>query len=431
MEISLTALQDYKMLLTPHMRQSMEILHMSSLDLHELVKQQANENPFIELTYRKESRASCGASSSNNDWWHNVDHSTSTTLESVLIEQIACMNLDSKLKILCKWIIGNLDAKGYLPYTRDEISTIQGSSLEHVSEAIRIIQSLEPYGVGASNLAECLLLQLQHMQGIEPLVRSLIQQDLHDIAKGKLHQLAAKYGIELSCIQAAIEQIKALNPKPGAIYSREQPEYVIPDLRLKQVEGKYTVSLENAALPGITLSDSYLRLMEQKVSQDAYRFLKQQWHAAKGLMDNIERRKVTLLQTACLMFELQADFCAKGTAHIGPMTMKQVATVLQVHESTVSRTVSRKYIQTPWGMFELKYFFSSSIKQADGASVSSFFMKEKIREAIAEENRDHPFSDQQLAELLISNGLIISRRTVAKYRDQMHLPPAAKRRSNV
>lgn len=428
MEISLTALQDHKMLLTPHMRQSMEILHMSSLDLHELVKRQANENPFIELKYTKESRR---VSTSNNDWWLNADHSASVTLESVLLEQIACMKLDRTLKILCKWIIGNLDAKGYLPYTKEEISAIQGSSFEHVSQAIQIIQSLEPYGVGASTLTECLLLQLQQMKGIEPFTLSLVQEDLHDIAKGRLHQLAVKYGTELSCIQQAIEQIKSLNPKPGAMFSREQPQYVMPDLKLKLVEGRYTVSLENAALPGITLSDSYLRLMEQKVSQDAYRFLKQQWQAARGLMDSIERRKATLLQTACLIFEIQADFCAKGTAYIRPMTMKQVADALQVHESTISRTVSRKYIQTPWGMFELKHFFSSSMKQAGGTSVSSFYMKEKIRLAIAGENRDRPFSDQQLTELLNSKGLHISRRTVAKYREQMHLPPAAKRRSNV
>jgi RNA polymerase sigma-54 factor len=428
MDLSLSALQDHKMLLTPHMRQSMEILHMSSLDLHELVKQQANENPFIELKDITENRR---VSVSNNDWWLNTDHSASVTLESVLLEQIACMNLESTLMILCKWIIGNLDAKGYLPYTKEEISSIQGSSLGHVSQAIQIIQSLEPYGVGASNLAECLLLQLQQMKGIEPLMISLVQEDLPDIAKGKLHQLAVKYGTELSRIQAAIEQIKALNPKPGAMYSRDQPQYVMPDLKLKLVEGRYTVFLENAALPGITLSDSYLRLMEQKSSQDAYRFLKQQWQAARGLMDSIERRKSTLLQTACLIFELQADFCAKGTAHILPMTMKQVADAMQVHESTVSRTVSRKYIQTPWGMFELKHFFSSSMKQADGTSVSSFYMKEKIRLAIAGEYRDKPFSDQQLAELLNSKGLNISRRTVAKYREQMHIPPAAKRQSNV
>jgi RNA polymerase sigma-54 factor len=428
MEISLTALQAHKMLLTPHMRQSVEILHMSSLDLQELVKRQASENPFIELKYTKESRR---LSASNNDWWLNADHSASVTLESVLLEQIACLHLDNTLKILCKWIIGNLDAKGYLLYTKEEISAIQGSSLEHVSQAIQIIQSVEPYGVGASNLAECLLLQLRQMNAIEPFTLSLVQEDLHDIAKGKLEQLAVKYRTELSRIQAAIEQIKSLNPKPGAMYSREQPQYVTPDLKLKLVEGRYTVFLENAALPGITLSDSYLRLMEQKASQDAYRFLKQQWQAARGLMDSIERRKATLLQTACLMFELQADFCAKGTASIRPMTMKQVADALQVHESTVSRTVSWKYIQTPWGMFELKYFFSSSMKQADGTSVSSFYMKEEIRLAIAGENRDRPFSDQQLTELLNSKGLNISRRTVAKYREQMHLAPAAKRRSNV
>ncbi|MCY9657773.1 RNA polymerase factor sigma-54 [Paenibacillus chondroitinus] len=429
MEISIGALQDHRMQLTPHMRQSMEILHMSSLDLHELVKQQANENPFIELKHRNP--ASRNISGSNPDWRLNVDPSATPTLESVLLEQIACMNLDSRLKSLCKWIIGNLDAKGYLPYTRDEISAIQGSTLEQVRQAVQIIQCLEPYGVGASTLAECLLLQLQQMKGIDPLAADLIQQDLPDIAAGRIHQLAVKYDTEPSRIQAAIKQIKVLNPKPGAMYSREQPQYVIPDLTLKLMEGTYTVFLENAAIPGITLSDSYLRLMEEKASQDVYRYLKQQWQAAKGLMDSIERRKATLLQTASLMFELQADFCAKGTAHIGPMTMKQVAEALQVHESTVSRTVSRKYVQTPWGIFELKYFFSSSMKQIDGTSVSSFYMKEKLREAIAGEDRNRPYSDQQLSELLISKGFVISRRTVAKYREQMNLPPALKRRSNV
>ncbi|MBP1963862.1 RNA polymerase factor sigma-54 [Paenibacillus aceris] len=428
MEMSLTAQQDQKMLLTPHMRQSMEILQMSSLDLHEWVKQQMNDNPFIELRRTKERpaiRQTCGT---KQEWWLNADHTRGETLETVLLEQLACMTLDSFERALCKWMIGNLDERGYLLYSKNEISALRGVSIRQVGKAVTVLQSLEPHGVGAATLAECLLLQLHQQKEVNALVISLVQQDLPSIAEGKLHQLAEKYGTDLSVIKAALAQIRALNPKPGASYSREQPQYVMPDLRLKLVEGKCEVSLENNSLPDITLNAFYLQLMEQKAAKDVHRFLKLNWQAANGLMDSIERRKMTLLKTATLIFELQADFCLKGNAYIRPMTMKQVADTLQVHESTVSRTVSHKFIQTPWGMFELKHFFSSAIKHADGTSVSAFYMKERIREAIMTEHRASPFSDQQLAELLILEGLLISRRTVTKYREQMGLPPAVKRK---
>ncbi|NQX68520.1 RNA polymerase factor sigma-54 [Paenibacillus alba] len=430
MEILLTAEQEQKLQLTPQMRQSMEILHMSSMDLNEFIKQQAMDNPFIELQPVKNIPIIRHAGSSEQDWWLNVDLSSETTLESVLLEQLTYMKLDPALLALCKWIIGNLDDKGYLLHSIEEISDFKGASLSRVREAVGVVQGLEPYGVGASTLEECLILQLrQELEG-DPLVFNLVQYDLLSIAEGRFRQLAEKYETDLAKIKAAIQKISSLKPKPGALYSRGKTPYIIPDLQLKQVEGKYEVFLESSFLPAITLSGSYFSMMEQIAPGDVHRYLKKNWQAARGLIDSIERRKVTLLKVAGVIFQLQAGFCEKGSSSIRPMSMKQVAEALRVHESTISRTVSHKYIRTPWGLFELKHFFSSSIKQADGTTVSAIYIKERIRACISSEKPASPLSDQQIASLLASEGLLISRRTVTKYREQMNLQSSMRRRNH-
>lgn len=433
MEIALTVLQEPKMQLTSQMRQSMEILYMSTLDLNEFIKQQAMDNPFIELQPAKEipaiSRAS--SSSSTQDWWLNVSLPSEPSLESVLLEQIAYMKLDPTILALCKWIIGNLDEKGYLLYSIEEISSLKGASLKQVSEAVDIIQRLEPHGVGASTLAECLILQLRHRQERDSLVFQLVQHDLLSIAKRKHRELAEKYKTELSEIIAAIEKISSLNPRPGTLYSKEKPQYILPDLSLNRAAGKYEVFLESGLLPAITLNDSYLSLMEQNASKDIRRYLKKNWQAAQELAGSIERRKATLLQVAGVIVELQAEFCKRGTSHIRPMTMKQIAEALHIHESTVSRAVNHKYIRTPWGLFELKHFFTSSIKHADGTMVSAIYMKERIRQYISAEQPAAPLSDQQIASLLKSEGFLVSRRTVTKYRERLSLQASTKRKNRL
>ncbi|WP_054027518.1 RNA polymerase factor sigma-54 [Bacillus sp. FJAT-28004] len=428
MELSLNGKQEQKLLLTPQMRQSMEVLQMSVWDLSELIKQQSMDNPFIELKPAKDFSGLHQASSTGLDWWLDVDHPNEPALESVLIEQLTYMKLDHTVLVVCRWIIGNLDEKGYLLYDKDEISTLTGTSLRHVDEAVGVIQGLEPYGVGASTLTECLILQLRHLHNSDPLVVKLVQHDLLRIAEGKLRLLAEKYETEVAVINAAIAKIKSLNPKPGALYSREKPQYIMPDLKLMHIAGEYKVFLVNSFLPEITLNDSYMNLMKQNVSRDIQLYLKKNWHAAKGIIDSIERRKATLLKVSSVIFELQAEFCVKGSVHIRPMTMKQIAEVLQVHESTISRAISHKYIRTPWGLFELKHFFSSSIKHADGTTISSVYTKDRIREYISAEKQASPLSDQQIASLLQSEGLLISRRTVTKYREQMNLQSSKRRK---
>ncbi|OBZ10243.1 RNA polymerase factor sigma-54 [Bacillus sp. FJAT-26390] len=431
MEISLAAQQQQKLQLTPQMRQSMEILHMSALELNEYIKQQAVDNPFIELQPAKETPLSHYAGGAQPDWWQNVDLSGDATLESVLLEQLACMKLDRTALSLCSWIIGNLDDKGYLLHSKEELSAMKGIPLAQVCDAVSLIQSLEPYGVGASTLAECLVLQLRQQQESSLLVYSLVQHDLVSIGQGKLKQLADKYETELADIKAAITVISTLNPKPGALYSREKPQYIMPDLALRQLEGKYEVILERSSLPTITLNHSYLSMLEQNPSKDVHRYLTGHWQAAKGLTDSIERRKATLLRTAGVMFEMQAEFCRNGILHIRPMTMKQVAEALRIHESTVSRAISHKYIRTPWGLYELKYFFASSIHHADGSMVSAIYMKERIRALIAAEKRESPLSDQRIVALLAGEGLLISRRTVTKYREQMNIMSSAWRKRSL
>jgi RNA polymerase sigma-54 factor len=430
-EIALAVTQQQRLLLTPQLRQSMEILQMSSFDLNQYVLEQAADNPVIDfhMDKRKTKLSSRIANSRSSDWWLNDHHSPERTLEEVILEQIHYLLLDKMTLDLCKLIIGSLDERGYfLKQQQDWVAAYTRVSSEQVRTAIQVIQSLEPAGLAASSLEECLLIQLDHQNEDNPLLRNLITHDLPDIAKGKIQQLSKKYTVETSDIQKAIDLITKLNPKPGSMYSKEKPQYVIPDLILRQQDGQFELVIEEAAFPVLTLNVEYTNMMKQSESKEVSRYLKDRYQAATELMLSVEKRKTTLLRVASIIFEKQSEFGTRGPAYIQPLSMKQIADALQVHESTVSRTVNHKYVMTPWGLFELRHFFSSSIKQSEGDAVSAIHTKERIREIILHENKNAPLSDQKLAEILQGEGILISRRTVTKYREQLTILSTVQRK---
>jgi RNA polymerase sigma-54 factor len=432
MDLALSAVQTQKLSITPQLKQSMEILQMSSLDLNAFILEQTADNPFVELNsdqYKVRTRQTAGsASPAQSDWWLNRNYDSEVSLEMTLLEQLKFLQLDRLTCHLCTLVIGSLDENGYLIQQKEWIADSTGVTLEQVDHAVRIIQSLEPIGVAATSLEECLLLQLDRHANADSLSRDLIQNDLAYIAAGKIQQLAIKYGVDTACIQQVIDRIKWLNPKPGSLFSTEKPLYVIPDLHLTIKDGQVELAIKEASVPVISLNRFYIDMMKKNDTKEVSDYLKKRWQAADWFMQCIEQRKKTLLKVAGVIFDKQTDFCRNGPACIQPLSMKQIADVLQIHESTVSRTVSNKYVMTPWGLFKLKHFFTSSIKQQEGECVSALQIKEQIREAISSENKHCPLSDQKITELLQAAGFGISRRTVAKYREQMKILPTAQRK---
>ncbi|MFD0693231.1 RNA polymerase factor sigma-54 [Paenibacillus sp. GCM10027628] len=432
MALSLSLSNKMNIQLTPQLRQSIEILHMSSLDLVEFVKEEAKDNPLLE--YRYESFMSRMKPSSrhkadwNNEWWLNIESKQEQSLEAHLTEQLHDYRLDSELYKITLFIIRSLDEKGYLPFSAEGIAEVLHVPVDAICRAIQIVQKMEPRGIAASSLQECLLLQLDPDHGKDPLVRRLIEEDLYEIAKRKFTLLAKKYNVDLPDILQAVGRISRLDPKPGALYTQEKTQYIQPDVTVTNTNDKVEIMMHDASLPRITLNEEYMEMMKGPLANEVSSFLGEKWKRVKSIIDSIEHRKATLLKVASVIFDHQHVFCQNGPAAIRPLSMWQVAEILGIHESTVSRAVNQKYAMTPWGLFELKHFFSSSIKQSDNDAVSAIQIKQKIRELVERENKSEPLSDQKLTDQLQEAGLRVSRRTVTKYREQLNILVAAERK---
>ncbi|WP_248923938.1 RNA polymerase factor sigma-54 [Paenibacillus hamazuiensis] len=432
MELRMLAAQQMRLQLTQKLRQSIDILQMSSLELMEYVKEQTADNPLIE-SISGEPRVRTGgrkksAAEHDSDWWLNVHADTEKSLEEALLEQLKWQNLDKQTYLYCLMLIRSLNDNGYLDGTPEELAGHIGAPLQELRRALRIVQSMEPSGVGATSLEECLLLQLAENDPQNALARALVARDLQNVANKKFALLAKKYAVDTAAIQKAVDRIGRLNPKPGLAYGKGKPEYVVPDVVIQNVEGRFEVVLDDRAAPALSWNLFYLNMIKQTDCKETSSYLRQKWTAAKWLSKCIEQRKATLHHVAKAMFDIQRDFCEHGPASIKPMSLKDIAGVLNVHESTVSRAVRGKYALTPWGTYELRHFFSASIPQCGDEAASALQIKEQIRDIVAKEDKTNPLSDQNIAELLQEKGCMISRRTVAKYRESMNIGSSAKRK---
>jgi RNA polymerase sigma-54 factor len=433
MNLSLSMANQQLLFISPALRQSIEILQMSSQDLFDFLSEQMNENPILELQpnsvdlYNKKSLSERGQTG-NPDWWQNVTTShTQTTLYSHLKEQLNDFDMDKKTREICKFLIDSLDGNGYLSLTPAQIAEHLRIPIPQAALAIHIIQQMEPAGVAASSISECLLLQLTPDTDQHPLVRQLIENDLPDLAKRKMVSLAKKYNVEPSSIERALHTISQLQPKPGASFFKEETAYLIPDIHVIKNGERFDVEINDVSFPSLAFNSEYLAMMSELRNKQASSYLKQGWKKAKSLMDSIEYRKLTLLQMTKIIFDMQLSFCHNGPSHLAPLTMSQVANRMGVHESTVSRAVNHKYALTPWGIFELKHFFSASIKQ-QGGSLSSLQVKERVRAIIEHEDKSNPLSDQKIADKLKTENILASRRVVTKYREQLRILTAAERK---
>ncbi|GEC88627.1 MULTISPECIES: RNA polymerase factor sigma-54 [Brevibacillus] len=445
--------QTLKLVMTPELRQAITILQYSAIDLISYLQDQANENPVFDLEVAGEvasakaekpapeidwkeivgNRATGEYGSSKNESTYNpLDHvqQGAETLYEHLERQLGYVKGFSSLqKQIALFLIGNLDEKGYLEITLEEASARLGAEMLEIEDVLSVLQHFDPVGVASRSLEECLLLQLGHLALDDEKIVQVVRNHLQDLADNRYQRIADKIGCTPQEVQAMADLIRTLNPRPGAAFSTVETRYVIPDVTVEKVGNDYVVLVNDVAAPRLKINSFYEKMLSQQKSQDeAKQFIHDKLNAAMWLAKSLEQRRLTLMRVTQAILDMQREFFDRGIHYLKPMTQKEIAERVGLHESTISRATSNKYVQTPRGIFELKYFFTSALSTSSGEATSSESVKRRIKALIEQEDRKSPLSDQKLGEMLLTEGIEISRRTVAKYREEMLIPSSAKRK---
>ena len=354
---------------------------------------------------------------------------SATSLQGDLLEQLHLSDLDKSKWPVAEMIIGNIDEHGYLKASVSELAFSTNLAPELITEVLSVIQTFDPVGVGARDLRECLLLQLQRAGRTSTLEYAIIHDHFDALGRRRMPELARALGKTIDEIQRAVERIGHLEPRPGREFMSDAPAYVVPEVFVQKVGEDYTVTTNDEHIPHLRISNTYKDLMSQaSSSQEVREYIRDKIRAGKFLIKSIHQRQSTILNIAKEILARQRDFMEHGVSHLKPMTMVQVAEVVGVHETTVSRAVSGKYMQTPQGLVEMKYFFTSGIQTASGVGVSNTSVKDLIDEMVKGESPRHPLSDEEIVKQLKEKGIIIARRTVAKYRSELNILPSHLRR---
>ncbi|HEY4554366.1 MAG TPA: RNA polymerase factor sigma-54 [Bacillaceae bacterium] len=441
MEAGLWQQQTLSLTMTQELQQAIAILQYSAQELTSFLEMKAMENPLIQLETpiikaidprydRVRKRKTAIAEPDEKKWLEQIAESGGT-LADHLFSQLGMKALSKPYRRLAEQFIYNLDRNGYLTITVEEAAANCGVSEGEAEECLRMIQSLDPPGAAARSLQECLLLQAQRNSETPAIVTAILRDHFNDFAEKKWKPISTKLSVSLTDIQEAADFIKTFEPRPGSHYDDARPEYVIPDLILYKDGGKLELQLFEKHLPSVRYQSDYYSQMASRADQQVKQFLNEKRQDYRWIMRSLEQRKTTLLKVGMAILEAQQDFFLKGPHFLRPLTMKDVAMQVGVHESTVSRAIRGKFIQTPCGMYELKIFFSQALQGAEsgeGETASASQAKAMISEMIEGEDKRKPLSDQQLAAMLKEKGMALSRRTVAKYREQLRIPSSSKRK---
>jgi len=356
--------------------------------------------------------------------------SRSESLTEHLEWQVNLSQIDEETEDTAYAIIGNLDSDGRLNATDEEIAEMCDCSIETVEQARQIVLKLEPVGCGARDVKECLLAQLQANGEGTSLAAELVQNHLEDLQPHRLQHLSKDVGVELHALNEEINKIRILDPYPGRRYSSEEPIYVAPEIYIEKIEGDFVIYFTDDGSPRLRISSTYQKLLgEQKTTKEEKDFIKDKVRSAVDLLRNIEHRRQTIYRVVECIVERQTDFLNYGVEHLKPMMLKDVAEDIGMHLSTISRVVNRKYAHTPQGVIELRRFFSEGMLNEDGEEVSTRILKLRIKKMIEDEDTRKPLTDDEIAKVLIKEGVKLSRRTVAKYRDQMQIPGSRERKT--
>ncbi len=452
MDYSLKLELTQKLVMTPQLRQAIAILQLSSLELSEMVEQELLENPVLE-TEEKPPAETVDEEPNERvreyvDWAEYFDDGTDTgytppgedkpsfttfvsaasTLHEHLEFQLHLTLLDEAARAVGQYLIGCIDENGYLTGTVAEAAQTLGVAEDAAETVLKVIQTFDPPGVGARDLRECLLLQAEQRGATEPLVLAVIDKYLDEVAAGHFKNIADKLVCTPHDVQRAVDFIRTLDPKPGRAFDGgEQPCYIVPDVTIERVAGNYIIIINDHNIPHLTINPYYRRVVRD-ADNEAKKFVEGRINAAVWLIRSIEQRRRTLYNVVETIIEMQRDFFDHGPKFLRPLTMKKVADKVGIHESTVSRAIANKYADTPHGLFSLRAFFSAGLQGADGEALSAATVKRQIKELVAAEDPVQPLSDQALTEILTSRGVAVSRRTVAKYREELNIQSSSKRR---
>lgn len=443
----LTLEQTQKLILTPELRQAIAILQMSTLDLNQFVEKELQENPILEKVVEEQGKADQwdereesfdidwqnyfqdssdlgyyqGPSRERNDYNFEAFTAKAPNLAEHLNFQLSISGCAPVLRPVVAYLIGNLDYRGYLMISLQDVASQMGIEIQQAEAALAVLQGMEPVGVGARTLTECLLLQVKYLNLKDPLLEPLISGYLEDLAGGRYNKIATQLGVTVHQVQQAADQLKLLDPKPARNFSgADGVRYIVPDVTVERVEGEYVILVNDTATPRITVNETYKgALRDNGIDSATRKYVEDKLNSAVWLIRGIEQRRLTIYRVAKALVDLQRGFLDGGVKFLKPLNLKDVAQQLELHESTISRATANKYMQTPQGVFEMKYFFSTGIKHSQGNEVSTTSIKQLLQEIVAEEDPQKPLSDQKIADVMKAKGIKISRRTVTKYRDEL------------
>lgn len=459
--------QTQKLIMTPQLQQAIKMLQLSTIELSQRIEEELVENPALEVDeleegytnepsteelfrlmektkdekvsddFNEESlyleKSFSSSSSDGEDKKREFIEgaiSREQTLREYLLQQIQLYELQPDELEIARIVISYIDEMGYLSVSLEEISREFSIPIEKLERVLRVVQSLEPPGVGARDIKECLMIQLRE-KGDYPLAERIITNHLNELRLRKYNEIAKKLKVSRAKLKEMIGIISSLEPYPGRQFYSEGIRYIIPDVIVERRDGKLEVVLNTAMIPRLRVNRYFEELLRKRDLDGRIRdFVSERVRRARAFIQSIEQRENTLIRVTRAIVEHQPEFFEKGPLHLRPMTLKDIARAVEIHESTVSRITSSKYVQTPFGVFRLKYFFSTAIQGEDRKEVSTRSIKELIREIIKSENPGsrRRLSDQKIAEILSRRGIKIARRTVAKYRKELQILPSNLRR---
>jgi RNA polymerase sigma-54 factor len=482
--------QTQSTVLAPQLRQSLKILQVAALDLHSVIQEELEGNPTLEelpsentslersAEEKKEqenqdSESDPGMASIadtadkkeqmdftkefeilgklDEDWrdyssmnggavnysaedaerrQHFMDSLVSeTSLQEYLMGQAELAELSPNTLAALRYLVGSLDDRGFLTQTPADVALQSGLPLEAVQEAVAALKSFDPPGIGAQNLSDCLLIQLAANGRGESLPTRMVRDHFDLLARRRIPELARKLGAKADDVQAAIEEIGKLDPAPGRRFADDSNRVVVPDVTVVKEGDEWKIILNNDYIPRLRISSTYRDLIAKgSLSRQEREYLRERMRSGKFLIDSIEQRQRTIERITREILKAQAAFFDRGVSQLQPLTMTRIATIVGVHETTVSRAIANKYIKTPHGVFDFKYFFTPGYQADGGAAVSNTSVKEMIADTVAGEDKASPLSDQEIVVGLHGKGLTIARRTVAKYREELGILPSNLRR---
>ena len=481
-----------RLVMTPSLQQAIKLLQMSKLELQDVLTQEVVENPLLEeeeeaasaeqpteaeteadASAAKEADADVPAGTvevadtdvppeKERDSFDEIDFDSyfedyldsaynprqyeeteQVPLENTLSKpqglneylnwQLSMSDSDADVREIAQYLIGNIDEDGYLRVSRDEIRAAGFADDARVEAALSLVRSLDPPGVGAFDLPDCLMLQIRSLGIDNPLIEQIVTAHWQEFLNRQFTQLSKTLGVGLAQIQAVVEIIKNMEPKPGRKFSDERTIYVEPDVAVRKIGDEYVIQLNEDGLPKLRISAAYRRMLRGgngAIGEEAANYLKDKMRSAVWLIKSLDQRQRTIYKVADSIVRHQREFLENGIEHLRPLVLRDVANDIGMHESTVSRVVSNKYIHTPRGLFPMKYFFHSGIDSTQGSEVSSLSIKSKIAKIVSDEDTSRPHSDARIMQKLRAEGIQIARRTVAKYREELRIPSSSQRKQS-